>query len=414
MKVAFFSPMPPERSGIADYSALLLPALRKRIEVQVVRRGRTRAPRGTDVSLLHIGNNPDAHGWIADALRRRPGVVVLHDFVLHHLVAGLTIGRRDGHGYLAAMEREAGVVGRLLAHGVLDKRIPPLWESRPDEFHLAGEVLDLATGLIVHSRYVEEKARAAGFERQIWRIPHPAWPVPAPSARPPDVDGRPLVGCFGNVNASKRIPQLLEAFARLRRARPAARLLLVGATSPGFDLERRLQRLGLSREGILREEYVAEERLWALTAACDVCVNLRAPTMGETSGSVIRQLSLGKPLVVSDVGWFAELPDEVALKVPVGADEVEVLHAALELLARDEDACAALGAAAAELARREHDLERVAELYAAALEQAVGGEAVADAVLGEVATAAHDVGVEPGSPEAAELARRLAEVELGR
>ena len=53
----------------------------------------------------------------------------------------MTIGRRDGHGYLDAMEREGGVVGRLLGHGVLDKRIPPLWESRPEEFHLAGEVL---------------------------------------------------------------------------------------------------------------------------------------------------------------------------------------------------------------------------------------------------------------------------------
>jgi hypothetical protein len=93
---------------------------------------------------------------------------------------------------------------------------------------------------------------------------------------------------------------------------------------------------------------------------------------------------------------------------------VDVLHAALELLARDADVRRAMGAAAAELARREHDLGHVAELYAAAIEQAAGGEAVADAVLGEVAGAAGEVGIEPGSPEAAELARRLAEVELGR
>jgi glycosyltransferase involved in cell wall biosynthesis len=404
--------MPPERSGIADYSALLLPSLRRRLDVQVVRRGRTRPQRGTDLSVFHIGNNPDAHGWIVDALRRRPGVVVMHDFVLHHLVAGLTIGRRDGHGYLDAMEREAGVVGRLLGHGVLDKRIPPLWESRPDEFHLAGEVLDLATGLIVHSRYVEQKARDAGFERVIWRIPHPAWPVP--DRVPAEAARGFLVGCFGNVNSSKRIPQLLEAFARLRRDRPDARLLLVGATSPGFDLDRRLQRLGLSGEGITRESYVEEDRLWSLMAGCDVCVNLRAPTMGETSGSVVRQLSLGKPLVVSDVGWFAELPEDVALKVPVDADEVDTLHAALELFARDERAGRTMGAAAAELARREHDLERVAELYATALEQAAGGETVADEVLGEIAAAAGEVGIEPGSAEASELARRLAEVELGR
>src|SRR5919106_6894165 len=164
--------MPPNRSGIADYSAHLLPALSERIDVAVARR-RRRAPRA-DVALYHVGNNPDAHGWIVDALRKRPGVVVLHDFVLHHLVAGLTIGRRNGHGYLDAMEREGGVVGRLLGHGVLDKRIPPLWESRPEDFHLAGEVLDLATGLVVHSHYVEQRAREAGYEGRIHVVPHPA------------------------------------------------------------------------------------------------------------------------------------------------------------------------------------------------------------------------------------------------
>jgi glycosyltransferase involved in cell wall biosynthesis len=416
VRVAYYSPMPPERSGIADYSAHLLPALSERIEVEVVRRGRKRPARGTDLALYHVGNNPDAHGWIVDALRRgpndQPSVVVLHDFVLHHLVAGLTIGRRDGHGYLDAMEREGGVVGRLLGHGVLDKRIPPLWESRPEEFHLAGEVLDLATGLIVHSRYVEERARGAGYEGSVWRIPHPAWEVPPVS--PAKVEGSPLIGSFGNVNASKRIPQLLEAFARLRRERPEARLLLVGAVSPGFDLDRRLQRLGLSDQGIVREAYVQEDRLWSLMAACDVCVSLRSPTMGETSGSVIRQLSLGKPVIVSDVGWFSELSNEVALKVPVDASETETLYAALELLARDQGVREAMSETATELVRREHDLGRVADLYAAALEQAAGGEAVGNAVLGDVSRAAAEVGIEAGSPEAVELARRLAEVELGR
>ena len=72
MKVSYYSPVPPERSGIADYSALLLPALRERIDVEVVRRGRKRPVRGTDLALYHVGNNPDAHGWIVDALRRRP------------------------------------------------------------------------------------------------------------------------------------------------------------------------------------------------------------------------------------------------------------------------------------------------------------------------------------------------------
>ena len=116
------------------------------------------------------------------------------------------------------MEREGGVVGRLLGHAVLDKRIPPLWENRPEDFHLAGEVLDLATGLIVHSRYVRDRARGAGYEGPVWVVPHPAWP--APDVEPEPVEGSPLFGAFGNLNSTKRVPQLLEAFARVRRTHP--------------------------------------------------------------------------------------------------------------------------------------------------------------------------------------------------
>ncbi len=411
MKVAYFSPMPPEKSGVADYSALLLPALEERVDISVVRHGRKRAPRGVDLTLYHVGNNPDAHAWIVDALRRRPGVVVLHDFVLHHLVAGMTVGRRDGHGYLDAMEAEHGVVGRLLAHGVLDKRIPPLWESRPEDFPLAGFVLEHSTGLIVHSDYVHDLARSSGYEKPIWVVPHPAWPVP--DAAPERVSPGPTIGCFGVVNASKRIPELLRAFSGIRERHADVTLLLVGPTSPGFDLDRRLQRLGLEDDGIVREGWVDEKRLWALMAGVDVCVNLRHPTMGETSGSVVRSLSLGKPLVVSDVGWFSELPEDVALKVPVDDREVETLEAGLELMATRAEVRAQMGAAAADLARRQHDVNRVAERYVSALEEAAGGGAVADAVLREVSEAAADVGISPDTAEAGEIAARLAEVELG-
>jgi glycosyltransferase involved in cell wall biosynthesis len=411
VKVAVFSPMPPERSGIADYAALLLPALQARCQVVTVKRGATRPPRGADLAVYHVGNNPDAHGWIVDALRRTPGLVVLHDFVLHHLVSGITLGRGNGKAYLDSLERDAGLPARLLGYAVMEKRIPPLWENRPEDFPLAGEVLGLASGLIVHSRYVQGHARAAGFEGPIWVVPHPAFPVSELEAA--EVGGEPLFATFGNVNASKRIPQLLEAFAHVRPERSAARLLLVGAVSPGFDLDRRLQRLGLDRSGLVREGYVEETRLWQLMMAADVHVSLRSPTMGETSGTAIRALSLGKPLIVSDVGWFSELPDDVALKVPVDDREVTTLAAALELLATRPDVRATMGAAAGELARRDHDLDRVAELYVSAFEQAAGGDSVRDAVLLEVSEAAAAVGIAPGSPEAREIASRLAEVDPG-
>jgi glycosyltransferase involved in cell wall biosynthesis len=405
MRVAYYSPLPPERSGIADYSALLLPVLGRLVEVEVVRHGRTR-PVAADVALYHVGNDPESHGWIVDALRRRPGVVVLHDFVLHHLVAGLTIGRKDGVAYLTAMERDAGIPGRLLAHGVLDGRVPPPWETRPDEFPLVGEVLENATGLIVHSRYVETRARATGYDGPLWRIPHPAWP--APDVEAARVNGRPLFGCFGHLNASKRIPQLVEAFELVRARHANAKLLLVGPASPGFDADR------FDSPGVERIGYVGEARLWSLMAASDACISLRAPTMGETSGSAIRALSLGRPLIVSDVGWFSELPDDIALKVPVDDDEVPALASALELLASSEATQRAMSDAARAYVLREHDVHRVAQGYATALEEAAGGVAVADAVVDEIAQAAAEIGIEPGSPFATELAGRLDEVGLAR
>ena len=387
MRVAYYSPLPPSRSGIADYSTLLLPALRERVDVVIAQPGK-RAP-AADVALYHVGNDPDAHGWIVDALWKRPGVVVMHEFVLHHLIAGITIGRGNGRGYLDAMERDLGVAGRLLGLGVLDNLLPLLWETQPERFPLAGVVLDHAQGVIVHSDYVAQNARTAGYQGRLWRIPHPAWP-PEPVVAASDVSGDPLIGCFGFLNMNKRIPQLLEAFASLRRRLPGARLLLVGAAGERFDVGRRLERLGLT-EGVERLDYVPEERMWSLMAVCDVLVNLRYPTMGETSGSVIRALSLGKPLLVSDVGWFSELPDDAVLKVPVDELEVAMLEAALGFAV---DHGASLGAAARAYVEREHSLDRVADAYAVALETAAGADRVDDAVLWRIAEAAVEVGID--------------------
>ena len=388
MRVAYYSPFPPSHSGIADYSTLLLPALRERIEEVVVARPGKRLPRA-DVDLYHVGNSPDDHAWIVDALRKRPGVVVLHELVLHHLIAGITLGRGDGRGYLDAMERDFGVVGRLIGLGVLDNLLPLIWETQPERFPLTGTILDLATGLVVHSRYVEEGARRAGYAGPLWRIPHPVWPQ---RALEPErgFSGDPLIGCFGHLNMNKRIPVLLEAFAVLRKRRPAARLLLVGSATERFDLDRRVQRLGLG-EGLIHEQRVSEERFERLMAACDVLVNLRSPTMGETSGAVIRGLALGKPMLVSDVGWFSELPDEAVLKIPVDEYEVQTVAAALELAAAHADE---LGSAARAYVEAEHDLGRTADLYTAALEEAAGGEAATSAVLIRIARAAAEIGID--------------------
>jgi hypothetical protein len=134
--------------------------------------------------------------------------------------------------------------------------------------------------------------------------------------------------------------------------------------------------------------------------------------MGETSAAALQALTLGKPLVVSDLGWFAELPGSVARRVPVGGPEVEILADALEELANDERLRGEMGDAARAYVAAEHDLERVADAYEGALEWALGGETVADAVFAEVAQAAAEVEIGADSPELAEIARELRDSEM--
>jgi glycosyltransferase involved in cell wall biosynthesis len=306
------------------------------------------------------------------------------------------------------MHRDAGVVGRLLAHGVVDHLLPPIWEERAAEFPLTGEILTHADGVICHSQYVENRLREYGYGGPVTVVPMPAWPALEVRTRRLPGDRFPVIACLGHLNAAKRVPQLLEAFARVRARFPGALLVLAGSVAAGLRLD--TTALG---DGVLQLDYQDEPHLWQLLADCDVNVALRWPTMGETSGMVIRALSLGKPSLVSDAGWFSELADDVAVKVAVDEFEIPTLAAVLERLAADDGLRERMGAAATAHARREHDVDHVADLYVAALEEAAGLPAVRDAVVAEVSRAAGAVGLDAYHPELAHVGRRLREVGLG-
>ena len=78
-------------------------------------------------------------------------------------------------------------------------------------------------------------------------------------------------------------------------------------------------------------------------AACDIVLNLRYPTVGESSGTLLRALGLGKAVLVSEVGSFQEFPDDVCLKVPVGAGEEDLIFEYLNLLVSRPEVARALG-----------------------------------------------------------------------
>lgn len=304
MRVRYCSPLPPARTGVAHYSSILLPALQKRLDV--VFEG------AAELSIYHLGNNPH-HEWIYAEAMREPGVIVLHDLVLHHLIVEMTLARGDAHGYVAALEANHGPAGAAWARG----RAAGL-HSEMGNFLLPAsvEVAKRSRAVIVHNHYARERLQSFGVDTPIHVVPHPY--VHAEPAQPPvSFEGKRVIGFFGFLTSAKRAEVVLEAFRIARERDPRLVLLIVGQPAPNIEVP--------EGEGVITTGYVADEDFPAYYAAADRLVNLRYPSAGETSGTLIRALDAGKPVAVSDYAQFAELPDDCVVKIPLGEGEVEAL-----------------------------------------------------------------------------------------
>jgi glycosyltransferase involved in cell wall biosynthesis/SAM-dependent methyltransferase len=367
MRLAFFSPLPPSRSGIADYSAALVESLGRHAEVETFS-GRPAGfdPARYDALVYQIGNNV-YHDFAYQMALEHPGVVTLHEANLHHLIAEITIKRGDWEAYLAAAAYDGGPRALEYAQRVRALEAGPDYDGVAMLRRLAGS----ARAFIVHSRAVEAELRRAGFSGPVAVIPHGAWLPRADRLgyrqRLGLDEATPLVGIFGFLKPYKRIAESLRAFRRLVRLEPRARMILAG--EPHADLPVRALIAGLGLEAQVKAlGFVKPEDFTGYMGACDVVLNLRFPTVGETSGSLVRALGLGRAVVVSDVGSFGELPDDVVLKAPVDASEEDFLFEYLNLLVSRPEVGRALGARARAWVERECTWGLVAERYASFIE----------------------------------------------
>jgi glycosyltransferase involved in cell wall biosynthesis/SAM-dependent methyltransferase len=372
MRVAFFSPLPPCRSGIADYSETLVEHLKPLADVEVFADGdRPFDPSRFDIALYHLGNNTH-HGFVYEAALRHPGVVAMHESNLHHLIADITIRRDDWDAYLRACEYEGGPDALAYARRVRALEVGPDYEG----LRMTRRVLESARAAVVHSQFMVDELHAAGFAGPIARIPHGAWiPEAGHNAwryRLGIDEATPLIGIFGFLKPYKRIAESLRAFRRLLRVTPAAKMILVGEPHPEFPLQSLIRGLGLSA-AVRVMGFTPIDDFTGYMAACDIVLNLRYPTVGESSGSLLRALGLGKAVLVSGIGAFREFPDDVCLKVPVGAGEEDLIFEYLNLLASRPDVARALGERAARYVKEECNWDRVACLYASFLKSVVEG-----------------------------------------
>ncbi|HEU4886284.1 MAG TPA: glycosyltransferase family 4 protein [Thermoanaerobaculia bacterium] len=303
--------MPPTRSGVAHYSSLLLPALAERAEVRAFdsldeyRRGEF------DAVFYQLGNNPHHELMYAEAMRE-PGVAVLHDLVLHHLIVEMTLARGDVDGYIAAMQANHGPAGAAWARG----RAAGMHTEMANFLMPASiDVACRSKAVIVHNEYARDRLQSFGVATPIHVVPHPY--VHQPLDAPRTAAGKRVIGFFGFLTSAKRAEVVLEAFRIARESQPRLALLIVGEPSPNIDVS------ALQRDGIVMTGYVADDDFPMYYAVADRFVNLRYPSAGETSGTLIRAFDAGKPVAVSDYAQFAELPDDCVVKIPLGGDEVE-------------------------------------------------------------------------------------------
>ena len=401
-RIAFFSPLPPKRSGIADYSQSLLAELSKHYVIDLFHapayvphlsmasldfachdyRLFPRYQRALNYrGLVYQMGNSKYHGFVYDTLLTYPGVVVMHELALtgfHHWYA-LQPGVAADH----FARQLAGDNPALAAEYAAERE---RWAAQPGGIIAAcnrrgacmnQEILDRAAGVIVHDARGAERIRQPRPELAdyVSVVPHGAEIAELSLAERRAIrrqfgipEAALLFGSFGILHATKCNAETIEAFAPIARSYPSAVLMFVGRDLAEGEAQRKADAMGLGD----RVRFFGHTPLAAfreLAAVTDIGINLRRPpTNGETSGALLTLLSAGVPTVVIDVDTFGSYPDDVVRKTPWSSELVGELTQIFRQFANEPERRTRLGENALRHVRANHSWAKSAALYAEVIE----------------------------------------------
>lgn len=388
-RLAYISPLPPEKSGIADYSAELLPELARHYSIDVIVAQESVSDAWVTANfpvrsvawfethadeyerIVYQFGNSTLHEHMFELLMRHPGIVVLHDFFLSGVPDNLDFTGRVPDAFARALYESHG-------YGALfdEKRTGRLESIR--KYPCNKPILDQAMGIVVHSRFSMQLADAwyGNGSAKDWRY------VPLPKATPSAIDRQAarkrlglketdfLVCSFGMLASTKLNDRLLRAWLDSRLAsEDRCHLVFVGendAAKYGETLANNI-RNSSCHERIKITGFVSQEWYRTYLAAADIAVQLRSHSRGETSASILDCLAYGLPTIVNANGSAAELPGEMLIKLQDQFPQTE-LKAAIERLWKDADLREHLSRQAAQYVRSVHHPALAGARYREAIE----------------------------------------------
>ena len=384
--------MPPVRSGISDYSLELCSRLSEEVELDVYvdnykpapsLEGRVRFyPAGEFVwrnlqSPYHINiyqmGNSTYHDYIYPFVFQYPGILVLHDYILHHSRFEMLCEAGRVFDYIAEMEYCHLPKGFLIAKMVLHQL-----GSRLLLFTFPLNKLPIEASLMtaVHCPYVKEMILQENPSATVVEV---SMGVPLVETDPQLIsalkkkhqigENHLILGSFGMVTREKGMVSILKVFKRIAAEFPQVRYLIVGQRSEELDINQLCRELGLSQRVIITG-FVTREEFFNYIAITHIGINLRYPTARETSATLLRIMAMGKPVLTSDLLHLNDLPSDIVIKIPLIGYE-EALYHSLRRLIKEPQLREKLGSRGLRFIREKHSLEGMSQEYLQCIEKGI-------------------------------------------
>lgn len=392
MKVACFTPLQPVKSGISDYNEDLAPYLCKAgVDFDFIYEDlppdndfivsncefhkHTEYPSNMkngryDLTVYHIGNNIVHHymyGYFFDF----PGLTVLHDFVLHHSRLSHYVKVKDLKGYMREMETIGNYdIARIVASGMGG-------EFLYYNFPMNKRVIECSRAVVVHNTYLKRVIENDYPGKKVFYIPENARSHSVPEKKKKDLraklgipEGSIVIATFGFMNETKKVNLISMVLRKLMPEHPNLYYIICGEDREGVVRRDYFDYPGIS-ERVKVSGYIEKlDHFVEYIEASDIVINLRFPTAGETSGTMIRSMAQGKPVITYDLPTLIDIPENALARISL-LDEFRQLSSVLERMILNPDVRNKIGSNAASYVQRELDPVLNAGLYKSAFEEVI-------------------------------------------